>query len=98
VCHARRAGEAALAAVLAEHGWAKTSDRCADLFEMLRAHDLTPPQEVMDAAARLDDAERRADPESADGPPSETCTDETAGECLDGVKRIRNYVNAMLTR
>jgi HEPN domain-containing protein len=98
VLHAGRAAAAALGAVFADRGWAITSHRCADLCAMLEAHEVTPPQDVRDAAAALDAAALRLDPERARRSPAEACTDDVAGEALDAVKRIRSFVNTVLTR
>lgn len=97
VLHAQRAAAAALRAVFAERGWAVASDRCEDLCMMLRAHDITPPRDVAEAAKMLDACALRLDPDSPEDPAT-ACTDEVAAACLDAVSCMRKFVNVVLTR
>jgi HEPN domain-containing protein len=93
--HAARAASASLIAVLANHGWPYTSDRCQDLCHLLEAHDMLPPQDVFKAALTLDE---RAAECALNHPPKEDVGQPAAAECLDCVQTIRSFVNAALTK
>lgn len=98
VLHAQRAAASALAAIFAHHGWARTSDLCADLCGMLEAHDVVPPTDVLDAARRLDARRSELDPEAGREAPSRTCTADHAAECLAATKSVRSFVNGVLSK
>ncbi|MFO7900836.1 MAG: HEPN domain-containing protein [Planctomycetota bacterium] len=98
VLHAQRAAASALAAIFAHHGWARTSDLCADLCAMLEAHDVVPPTDVLDAARRLDARLAELDPEAGSEAPSRACTADRAAACLAATKSVRSFVNAFLSK
>lgn len=98
VLHAHRAASSSLVAVFAEKGWAYASDRCADLCEMLDAHDVTAPLDVLKAARTLDGHLQKLNAETTQDAAAHTCTAQVAAECLDAVRRLRAFVNSVLTK
>lgn len=97
VLHAHRAAAGALAAVLAEHGWDHASDRCIELCDMLRAHDVGAPDAAATAAQTLDGLLRKLDAESEGRAPSDACDAKVSSIALECARRIRGFVNAALT-
>ena len=97
VLHAHRAAFSSLMAILADNGLRSSSDRCEALCDTLAAHDITSPQDVLDAVKALDAHEQKLDTCATAEAPSETCTLDVVTECLDAVKRIRVFVNTVLT-
>jgi HEPN domain-containing protein len=98
VFHAHRAAEAALTAIFAEHGWAHTSNRCADLLSLIEAHKFTPTTDVLRAAQALDEHSGKLDWERTGAEPARTCTANVASECLDAIKTIRSFVSTVLSK
>lgn len=98
VLHAHRAASSSLIAIFAENGWAYTSGRCADLCDMLEAHNVIATRDVIRAAETLDQAAQKLNLNIPGEVPEQSCDAPAGADCLECAKRVRGFVNTVLTR
>jgi len=98
VLHAHRAASSALIAVFEENGWARLSDQCGALCDMLGAHDVIATADVTRAAAALDREVDELHLNPASGAPARPCDAKVAANSLDCARLLRGFVNAVLSK